>query len=104
MTGTFQKYEISGNDFYQQYNAAMAQLAEADSTREVAREAYMQLLRNEAPREEIMAQFAEVKKVDSVYQSQVVDYVSAHLDSEAALFLLFMNRSGEGENLEGQFA
>ena len=104
VTGSFDKYSVTGNEFYEAYNAACDQLAAADSVRQVARDAYMDLLRNQAPQEEIKAKFAIVKEVDKVYQQQVIEYVANHLDSDAALYLLFLNSSAEGANYIEKFS
>ena len=102
--GSMADFEVTGNEFYEEYNLAKAQFATADSVRKAINEEYMTLLRAQAPREEIMAKFATLRQADSIYQHQIVEYVGTHLDSDVSLFLLTLNRAAEGADIIGKFS
>ena len=104
VTGSFDKYEISGNEFYSEYNAACQQMSAADSVLQIAKDEYMQLMREKAPKEEIMSKFAVVKDLDVAYKKQVIEYVANHLDSDVALYLLYLNSSSEGAEYMSKFS
>lgn len=102
--GDFDKYEVTGSKFYEAYNAANAQLQAADSLRAELQGQYMELMSKQAAREELEKKFEELKGADEQYQKELEKYVAAHLDSEASLFLIYLNRPKFGEDYIGKFS
>ncbi len=102
-SGDFDSYSITGNAFYEEYNRVKNMLSHEDSVRISINKEYMQLMRAEAPRNEIMSKFEELKEADAKLHERMKEYVDGHMDSYVSLFLLYKYRPQFGEKYMDKF-
>ena len=86
--GNFSDNEVSGGDFYDEYNTMYKEIKDVDAERKAVNARYMDLVNAKAAREDIMRCFEELKVVDGKYQAHLEHYIAGHLNSEVSLFLL----------------
>ena len=86
--GDFNDNEVSGGDFYDEYNAMYKEVKDIDAERKAINAQYMDLMNKRAAREDILRSFEDLKVVDGKYQAHLERYISGHLNSPVSLFLL----------------
>ena len=94
--GSFEDYRISGNDFYDEYNALYDPIHDLNAKRQALNDEYMTLLFNKESKEKVVGKFKEIREVDAEYQEHLKKYIASHPDSELSLYLLYINHPKYG--------
>ena len=104
--GDLDTYTVTGNAFYEEYNKFAESIAEVEAKKAELTKEYIDLRRSEEAKEkqaELDSLFGLVKVVDAERNDAMEKYIAGHLDSDVALYLLYMGRQKFGMDYIGQF-
>ena len=101
--GSFDEYEVTGNDFYKEFNT-IAVLKETNQKQADLQKRILSLQKSGQLNDSMEVIQKEYKTLDSMYQTGIKDYVTAHPESDVALFLLYYFRPECGTELYDKFS
>lgn len=100
--GSFNKYEVTGNDFYKEFNSVAA-LKEASQKQEALQKRILAMQQAGTLKDSMEVIRKEFALIDKANQAGIIDYVKAHPESDVALFLLYYYHPSQGVELYDKF-